>query len=470
MVVVLTGSYLVVLNTTVLGVALPAIADDLGYGGSLDVDWVITIYLLAVVGVQPATAWLADRLGHRQLYLACLTTFAVGSLACAVAPTLGTLLAARLLQGLGGGALMPLGMAMVLDVFPPQRRGLVLGIRGVAIMAGPAFGPPLGGIVVTQASWRVIFAVLVAIAGIAAVLAARLLRDPGFRAQRPLDGLGWAIAVTGISLVVLGARQAPSWGHLAPSTLGVVLTGLALLGWLGWRSVRRHQPILELRLVGIPIFGLSLSIVWMITVVQFARLNFLPIELQVIRGSSAQEVGLMLAPAALGVALTMATGGWLADRIGARTPMVMGLGVVCFTTWQLATLTPETSTGWIVAVLLVQGLGTGLMRIPLNVAGINAVENRYITHATALRSLNRQVAGALATAVLAAILTAQLGMIAPTITSEAELLAAQDAYNRLFQVAFGFSVAALIAATFMPGKHRMHELQSSRAEEYRNGE
>lgn len=464
--VVLSGSYLVVLNTTVLGVALPDIADDVGRGSRLDVDWVITSYLLAVVGIQPATAWLADRLGHKRLYIGCLVVFAAGSLACALAPNLPTLLAARLLQGTGGGALMPLGMAMVLGVFPPHRRGLVLGIRGVAVMAGPALGPPIGGIVVTQAGWRLIFALLVPIALIALVLAVRLLRDPGEREVRPLDGLGWILAFVGVALVVIAARQAPDWGAGSPVTLAMFGFAVVVLAWLVVRSVRREHPILELRLFAVPIFGLSLVIVWLITFVQFARLNFLPVELQVVRGASAQEVGLMLVPAAVGVALTMATGGWLADRIGARVPMVAGLSVLCFTTWQLASLRPDTSTSWIVTVLLIQGLGTGLMRIPLNVAGMNALRNRYITHAAALRSLNRQVAGALGTAVLAAILTAQIGVIAPEVSSPAELLAAQAAYNLLFEVAFWVCVAALVGAFFMPGRQRMRQLQRWRAEEY----
>jgi EmrB/QacA subfamily drug resistance transporter len=464
--VVLAGSYLVVLNTTVLGVALPDIAADLGRTGGPDVDWVITSYLLAVVGIQPATAWMADRVGHKRFYVACLAVFAAGSLACTVAPNLPALLAARVLQGAGGGALMPLGMAMVLAVFPPHRRGLVLGIRGVAVMAGPALGPPIGGVIVTQSGWRVIFAALVPIALLALVLAVRLLRDPGERTVRPLDGVGWVLAFVGVSLAVVTARQAPEWGLLDPTTLTMLVLAAASLVVLAVRSVRRAHPILELRLIGVPIFGLSLVLVWLITFVQFARLNFLPVELQVVRGATAQEVGLMLAPAAIGVALTMATGGWLADRIGARVPMVVGLSVMSFTTWQLASLHPETATSWIVAVLLIQGLGTGLMQIPLNVAGMNALRNRYITHAATLRSLNRQVAGALGTAVLAAILTAQLGVIAPVVASHGQVLEAQAAYNRLFEVAFWVCIVALVASMFMPGRARMRELQSWRAEEY----
>jgi MFS family permease len=216
----------------------------------------------------------------------------------------------------------------------------------------------------------------------------------------------------------------------------------------------------------VPLYVLSLVMVWLITVVLYARLNFLPVELQVVRGIPAQTVGLILVPSALGLALTMATGGWLADRVGARLPTMVGLSVLSLTTWQLATLTPTTEVWWIVVVLLLQGLGSGLMRIPVNVTGMNALANRDITQGAALRSLNRQVAGALAVAVLAALLTIQLGEIAPEVTTAAEIAEAQAAYNSLFMVAFGFVVAALVASVFMPGKRRMLELQAQRAAEY----
>lgn len=465
MLVVLAGSYLVVLNTTVLGVALPDIAGDLGADAALDADWVITIYLLAVVGVQPVAPWLTARAGHKRVYVACLATFALGSVLCALAPSLPTLLAARAVQGAGGGALMPLGMAMVLGVFPVHRRGLVLGLRGMAVMAGPAFGPPIGGLIVTAASWRWIFAALVPVAVVAVVLAAALLRDPQAREPRPFDAGGWMLAFAGVGLVVLGARQAGAWGYASPVTVGVIAAGLVLLGMLVRRTWRRPHPVLELRLLARPIFGLSIVMVWLITVVQYARLNFLPVELQVVRDLSAQDVGLILAPAAVGVALTMSVGGWLADRSGARVPMLAGLGVMAVTTWQLAHLAPDTPVGRIVVVLLAQGMGTGLMRIPLNVAGINALPNRFITQAATLRSLNRQVAGALGTAVLAAIVVAQLGVLAPDAASPADVAAAQAAYNRVFQLAFGLVLAALVVAVFMPGRRRMRALQASRVGE-----
>ena len=464
--VVLVGSYLVVLNTTVLGVALPDIARDLGGQAGIGVDWVITVYLLAVVGVQPVTAWLADRWGQRSLYLASLAVFAAGSVLAALAPTLPTLLAARAVQGTGGGALMPLGMAMVLAVFPPHRRGLVLGIRGVAVMAGPALGPPIGGLLVTAGSWRLIFWALVPIAAIALALGVTLLRDPGTRHRRPLDAGGWLLAFAGLGLVVVGARQAGAWGLTSAETLATLAGGIVLLTVLVRRSLRRDEPLIEMRLFAIPAFGISVAMVWLVTIVQFARLNFLPVELQVLRDLSAADVGLILAPAAVGVAITMPAGGWLADRIGARVPSLVGLAVMGVTTWQLSQLTPRTPVWTITTILLVQGLGTGLMRIPLNVAGMNALPNRYITQGAALRSLNRQIAGALGTAVLAAVVIVQLGTIAPEVTTQTEIAAAQAAYNRVFWLGAVLLLPALVGAAFLPGRRKMRDLQARRAAEY----
>ena len=464
--VVLVGSYLVVLNTTVLGVALPDIARDLGSTSDIGADWVITVYLLAVVAVQPLTAWLADRAGHKAVYLWSLAAFALGSILATVAPTLPLLLAARAVQGAGGGALMPLGMAMVLTVFPPHRRGLVLGIRGVAVMAGPALGPPIGGILVTVGSWRLIFGSLVPIAVLALVLAATLLRDPGTRSARPLDRGGWLLAFSGIALLVVGARQSGAWGFAAPQTIAVLVVGAMLVAWLVHRSLRRSDPLVEMRLFAVPAFGISVAMVWLVTVVQFARLNFLPVELQVLRDLSAADVGLILAPAAIGVAITMPAGGWLADRIGARLPAVVGLSVLTVTTWALSRLAPDTPVWWVAGVLAAQGLGTGLMRIPLNVAGMNAVPNRYLTQAAALRSLNRQIAGALGTAVLAAVVISQLGTIAPDVTTAEEVASAQAAYNRVFWLGSVLLLPAVVAAAFLPGRRGMRDLQARRAEEY----
>ncbi|MGC2241185.1 MAG: MFS transporter, partial [Acidimicrobiia bacterium] len=153
--VVLIGTFMVILDTTIVNVALPQIG--LALDRQAGIEWVVTAYLLAVGLAQPPTGWLADRFGRKRLFIVSLGFFVIGSLGAALSPNLGSLVGARVIQGLGGGALMPVGMAMIYELFPPHRRGTALGVWGVAAMAGPAFGPVIGGYLVTNVSWHWLF-------------------------------------------------------------------------------------------------------------------------------------------------------------------------------------------------------------------------------------------------------------------------------------------------------------------------
>lgn len=465
MAVVLGGSYLFVLDLTVLGVALPAIADDLAGGSPLGIDWVITAYVVAIGVVQPATGWMADRWGKKHVYLGALATFTGGSLLAGLAPNLELLVAFRVLQGLGGGVMQPVGMAMIYEHAPAERRGNALGIWGVAIMAAPALGPPLGGWLTTAFSWRWIFLINLPLG--AAVLAAgwRLLREIGFKERRSLDWRGWLLAGAGVFAVVLASRQSSEWGVTAPVTLVTMAAGLILLGILVFRSLGRDNPIIEFEMFSFSTFSISITLVCLLRVAQFARLTFLPVELQVVRGLSPDRVGLLLAPGAIGVAATMWLGGWLTDRIGARVPVATGLTIVGVGTWMLARLTPTTPESHIVGILVFTGIGTGLSIMPNSVAAMNSLPTRFIAQAAAVRSVARELATAVGTAGLAAFLVVHLGAIAPDATSAAEVSAAQAAYNNVFLITLGFLAATWALAFFLPGKALTKEHQAARAAE-----
>jgi EmrB/QacA subfamily drug resistance transporter len=458
----LVGSYAAVLNVTVVGVALPAIADDLGTGGPLGVDWAVTAFLVGVMAVLPVTGWLADRLGRRHAYIAALGVFGVGSLLCAAAPTMELLVAARFVQGLGGGAVMPLSMAVVYDLFPPHRRGLGLGIWGVAIMAAPAAGPPLGGWLVTVASWRWIFVVFAGVVAGGITLAARWLPDVGVRIVRRLDVVGWALATVGITVAALGFRQVADWGLTSPATLATAVVAVGSITAMVRRSLRRADPILELRILAVPTYGAAMVLLALLQMAQFAQLTFLPVELQVVRGLDAQEVGLLMAPAAVGMAVLMPLGGWLVDRVGARGPVVIGMVLTAATFWELAQLRPDGPTSRVVVVLLVQGVGMGLVAIPAAVGAMNSLPNRFVAHATAMNNLIRQLGGIVGVAVLSALLVSDLGAVAP---SDPVVDQAQGAYNRVFLVSFWLVVAATAAAFWLPGRARSHRNAAERTAE-----
>lgn len=460
--VVLVGSYAAVLNITVVGVALPAMAGDLGGGGLFGLDWVVTSFLVGVMLALPVTGWLADRFGRKVVYTASLGVFGLGALGCAAAPTMDLVVVARFVQGLGGGAVMPIGMAVVFDLFPPHRRGLGLGVWGVAIMAAPAAGPPLGGWVVTVVSWRWIFLIFVTVAAVAVALAVRWLPDVGHREARRLDVVGWALAAVGVAVVVLGFRQIGLWGPTSPATIATGLTALVTLAVLVRRSLHRAEPIIEFRMLAVPTYAVAMAVVSLLSLAQFAQLTFLPVELQVVRGLDARQVGLLLAPAAIGMAAMMPIGGWFVDRVGARAPVVIGLGLIANSLWQLAHLQPDGSQASLVRILVIQGVGMGLVFIPTTVSAMNSLPARFVAQASAVNNLTRQLGGAIGIAVLSAVLVADLGAVAP---ASPVIDQAQAAYNRVFLIAFWFVTAAALTAVFLPGRKRARQHHAERSEE-----
>lgn len=468
MAVILGGSYMMVLDTTVLGVALPDIARELDAAEGIGIDWVVTAYLIAVGAVQPATGWFADTLGKKRTYLWALSLFVLGSVLAGIAPSLELLVLARVLQGLGGGAMQPVGMAMIYELFPPERRGTALGIWGVAIMAAPAVGPPLGGWVTTAFSWRWIFLVNIPIGLLVLVLARRLLRELGTQEERRLDVRGWALAAASLVVLVIGLRQAPEWGVLDVRTAATVLVGATVLLVVVRRSLRMGDAaLLDFRMFAIPTFSISMAVVALLTATQYGRLTYLPVELQYTRDLGADDVGLLLAPAAVAVAITMPLGGWLADRIGSRLPVAVGLSVTATATWFLGRLTPTTSDREIVLLLMLSGLGTGLAIMPNTVAAMNSLPTPRIAQGAAVRSINRQVAGAAGTAGLAALLVARLGAVSPEgLADPPSVAVAQAAYNQVFVVSFWLLVGAAALGLFLPGRARMRELQRARADEH----
>lgn len=460
--VILLGSYGAVLNTTVVGVALPSIADTFrdGTNGEVPVDWVITSFLLGIVTALPVSAWLADRRGRREVYISSLVVFAAGTTACSLAPALSVLVGARFVQGLGSGALIPVGMTIVYEAFPPDRRGRALGVWGVGIMAAPAAGPPIGGWLSANTGWRWIFALFGVVAVAAAIVAGKFLEDSGVRNARRLDVRGWLLLTAFIVASVVVSREAFGWGLLSVRTVGFgAITLLLLMAFLRG-ATRAEEPIIQIGMFSNRTFSATMAIVGLLSVAQFARLNYLPVELQVVRGFSAEHVGFLLAPAAAGVALTMPLGGVLVDRLGARVPVTVGLAFVGLSMWQLGHLTPTTSDIRIITTLIVQGIGTGLAFAPTTVTAMDCLPKEFAAQASVTRALNREFGGAIGTATFGAVLIAQIGAIAPGGIDPAR---AQHAYNQLFLVASGLVCVAVFLGLMMPGRHRSTAQRESRA-------
>lgn len=405
--VVMGATVMVALDLTIVNVALHDIGRDLNAGEGI--EWVVTGYLLAVCVSQPASGWLADRFGRRAMFRTTLAAFALASFACALAPNLDTLIIARVLQGLGGGALMPVGMAIVLGLFPKERHGRAIAVWGMAAMLAPAVGPSLGGWLVTSVSWHWLFLINVPIGAVTFAFSLRLIPETGHRERRPFDGLGLLLGCGGLTLAVLGLSEANRWGWGTVTTLGCIGVGLASLGAFVRWELRATHPMIELRMFRERSFRFAMGALLFVYIAQFGRLVFLPLQLEELRGISALRVGLLFLPAGVFTAVGMQLGGKLVDRIGPRLPIMVGSAMVGVAMVGFAFLRLDTPLLWIDTIMCVQGFGIGLLTAPAMVAGLSELPPHLMAQGTAMRSLLGQVGGALAVAILGAVVALRAG-------------------------------------------------------------
>ena len=451
MAVVLIGTLMVTLDTTIVNIALPRIRADLHAGTGI--EWVVTSYLLAVAASQPATGWLADRFGRRRVFLWSLAAFTAASLSAALAPNLAALIGFRILQGFGGGALVPVGMAIVVELFPAERRGRAMSVWGVASMAAPAIGPTLGGYLVTEVNWHWLFLINVPMGSLGLFLGLRLLRDSGYRNNRRLDTLGLLLGGIGLAVTLFAVTKANDWGWVGGRTLLVGGIGVAMLIGFGVHERRCDEPMIDLAIFQQRVFSLAMIITLFITAAQYTRLVFVPLELETVRGYTAFHVGLLLTPQALITAVGMMIGGNLVDRIGARLPVMIGAGMMCLAAVSISRIGLHTSPVLIVAALCLQGGGFGLCAMPTTVVAMNTLPPHWVAQGAALRSLNSQVSGAIAISVLSALVAARMGGGHPSLTHQ------QGAYDSAFLVVSIGLFVACVFAFFLPGRavRRAHD-------------
>lgn len=437
MTVLVIGTVMTVLDSTIVNVALPEISASLDAGASI--EWVVSSYLLAMAVALPVTGWLGARFGQKRSYLLALGLFTLASVACAASPSLPALVVARFFQGLGGGALLPIGLTIGLKMFPRAEHGRAVGLWGLAAMSAPAVGPTLGGWLVDAVNWHWLFLMNIPMGLFALFTGIRSI--PEVEPERPgrFDTAGFVSGGTGLALVVLGLSEATRWGWGSVPTLGCLTIGVLLLVTFVVHELRIESPMLEVRIFADHTFSLSLGIAFFITAAQYARLVFVPLFLQEERGYTAFEVGLTLALPAIVTAAFMNVGGRWNDRAGPRPPVVVGVIFVAGAVLAVA-MGGLGAPLWLLGILLVfQGVGVGLHMAPCTVAAMGTLRSDQIGQGSAMRNLAGVVAGAISVAGLGALLTVL--MPADPTTQEA-----QQAYSGLFYVCFVGLLAALVMA------------------------
>jgi EmrB/QacA subfamily drug resistance transporter len=405
---VIFGFFMILLDITVINVAFPVLRQEFGSNIN-EAQWIISVYVMAMGISTPLAGFLADRIGSKTVYLAALGLFTAGSLLCGVSASLYMLVGARILQGIGGGIAMPLGIALLLQAFPAREQGSALGIYGIAALAAPALGPVLGGWLVNLGLWRVIFFINLPIGLTAVLLGAQFLRQHKSQARPPLDAPGMIFSTVGFGSVLYAASIAADLGWRSPLTLTWFSVGaVSLILFAGIELFLAKVPLLDLRLFGERIFLNASLLGFVATWALYGAEFLLPLYLQNLRGQSALATGIILLPMAITSGVLVILSGRIYDRIGPRPLVVTGFAILVVNTWQLSQLQADTSIGWIVFLLALRGISLGLTAQTTMATALSVVPRPKLPGGSALIGSTRQVVQAIGIAVLATILASAL--------------------------------------------------------------
>ena len=444
--ILLVGAVAVQLDMTIISVALDTLAREF-HATLSTIQWVLTAYLLALAMVIPLTGWAVERFGGKRMWMLSLALFLGGSVLCGVAWSAGSLIAFRVVQGIGGGMMLPLLQTILAQAAGPRRLGRLMSAVAVPALVAPIVGPVLGGLILDGLSWRWIFFINVPVCAIALVLAWRGMPDSRQRGEQPLDVLGLALLSPALAAIVYGLSEAGNKGGFGGGAVIFPLAiGAALLVAFAVHALRtRAEPIIDLRLFRSRSFSASAGLMFMFGLSIFGAMLLLPLYYQQARGQSPLDAGLALAPQGLGMMVALAIAGRLTDKIGPRPIVLVGMVLATLGTIPYAHVGPGTSALALGASLIIRGAGLGAVMVPAMTAAYRDLRPEAIPRATSAVRILQQVGASFGTAVLAVILQQQASSHAA-----AGAAGLATAFGNTFWWAVGFTALAFIPALLLP--------------------
>ena len=404
---VVLASVLELVDTSIVNVAIPHMMGSLG-ATLEEIAWVSTGYIVANVIILPLTGWLSDRFGRRNYYTGSIILFTAASFLCGNAHSLEWLVSARVLQGIGGGALISTAQAILFDVFPREERGKAMAIFGMGVMVGPTLGPTLGGWITDNYSWPWIFYINVPLGILAAIMTWRYVPEPEHTVdtRTPVDWLGLALLILGIGAlqVLLERGEAHDWFDSREIITEAVVAGVAIIAFL-WHEWTTEHPVVNLRILknrqlfAGTTFGLVLGFGL------YASVFALPVFLQTDLGYSAWDTGLVILPGAIAAAVTMAVAGRLSNRVDNRLMIFIGSLLFMYAMWLHYHFTLDIGMGDLFWPMIFRGVGLGLIFVPLSQLAAADLKSSELAQGTGLFNLSRQLGGSFGIAVAATLLT-----------------------------------------------------------------
>jgi MFS transporter, DHA2 family, multidrug resistance protein len=445
---VMIATFMEVLDTSVANVSLPHIAGSLS-ASTDEATWVLTSYLVSNAIILPATSWLAGMFGRKQLLITCIIIFSLASALCGAAPSLNTLIIARVIQGAGGGALQPIAQSVLLESFPPEKRGQAMAVYGMGIIVAPIIGPTLGGWITDNYSWRWIFYINLPV-GIAAIMMAQaFVENPPYlrrvsRAQIDYIGFGLMAVWLATMQLILDKGQEDDWFSAAWIRWLALVSVIALAGFVV-RELVVKDPIVDLRVLSDRNFRTGCLLIAIVGAVLYSTTAVLPIFLQTLLGYPALQSGLAMSPRGLGSLASMIVVGRLIGRIDSRLLMAGGFTVLATSAFMLSNINLDISMGNIIAPNVINGLAMGFIFVPLTTTTMGTLANRQMGNASGIYNLMRNTGGSIGISIATTVL-ARLAQ-----SHQNTLVGHVDPYNPIFQQQFRHLLRGFASTAGGPG-------------------
>jgi EmrB/QacA subfamily drug resistance transporter len=440
--VAMLGAVMSILDTTIVNVALDSLGRDL-HAALSEIQWVVTGYMLSLAAVIPVSGWAARRLGAKRVFVASLILFTIGSVLCGLATSSTEIILFRVLQGVGGGMIMPLAQLIMAQEAGPQRMGRVMSLVAVPMMLAPVLGPTLGGVLIQTLGWRWIFFVNVPVCIVAVALAVRILPNSSGSKTDRLDVLGLGLMSSGLVGITYGLAEIGTLGTFSSARVYVpIAAGVLLVAGFAAHATRAKNPLLDLNLYRRWNFTAASIAMFALGAAVFGAMILMPLYWQQLRHESVIDTGLLTAPQGLGMALVMPLAGKLTERFGGGPIALAGVVATTVTTIPFGLIGAHTSVASLSVWMLLRGIGLGFSFMPAMTAAFATLERHELSHATPQLNVLNRVGGSIGTAILAVVLQRAL-------TGAHTASASASAYGTAFWWSAGLTALAIVPCVIL---------------------